>query len=143
MPTVRDDLIPVVDEARGILDELGFRRVAVIVRRRVWSGGEPGRGEPADTDTVLMPKPKVLREAPRWAYAEPGRWEAGDVELRGVSVTYTEADLGAGPTHPGTEYLWLLDNGESTSEYILQGYPDQRPLEWRVHLRRRKRARQR
>lgn len=138
MSTLRDDLQPVVDEARGIVDELGFRTHEVVVRIRTWTGGEIDCGVPVDVDRVLSPTPKVTGSPPSWAHAEPGRWEDGDRWVTRISRAYTLDDLGLGAPTKGTEVLWLLCDGESEAEYIAQGHPDRRPLEWRVHLKRRK-----
>lgn len=137
MSTLRDDLQPVVDEARAIVDELGFRTHRVVIRIRTWTGGEVDVGTAVDVDRVLTPAPKVTGSPPSWAHAEPGRWERGDRWVTRISRAYTLDDLGLGAPTKGTEVLWLLSDDESEAEYTAQDHPDRRPLEWRVHLKRR------
>lgn len=57
--SIRDDLLPVVDQLRALPNEFGLRRYAVTIRRRVWSGAYPGDGTPSDQDIVITPVPRV------------------------------------------------------------------------------------
>jgi hypothetical protein len=57
--SLRDDLLPVVDDVRLIPGDFGFRRYGVTIRRRVWSGNFAGDGTPTDQDIVLSPIPRV------------------------------------------------------------------------------------
>jgi hypothetical protein len=64
--SLRDDLLPVVDAARAIAGELGFRRYQVWARRTTFSGPRPGYGPSTVTETRLLvggrdPKVRVLR----------------------------------------------------------------------------------
>ena len=138
--TLRDELEPVVDEARGIVEELGFRPYTVTVRTRVWEDGTPGRGDYEDTDLELEPAPKV-GAPPRYLMGLPGRYEEGDLVVSRISRSYTVAELGGGTPTAGTEVVWVLDDGEEVQEYRLVGPPEKRPLEWRCQLRRLRRAR--
>lgn len=128
--SLRDDLIPVVDEARAMVVELGLRLVTVVVRKRTWSGGVPGRGTVTNTDLTLAPVPRVRPPSSRRLIAEPGRFEDGDRMVDRISATYTAEDLGEIPA--GGELLYLLD-GEP---YRLVGAPLEQTLGWSVQLRR-------
>lgn len=139
MTTLRDELQDVVDEARGMVDELGFRPFAVTVRTRTWSGGELGRGTSTDVDVLLDPAPKVEGLSGRYAFATPGRFADGDLMVTRISRSYDEADLGGGPPAAGVEVTWQVDDGDNVEEYVLAEPPEKRPLEWRCHLRRRNR----
>lgn len=133
--TLRDELQPVVDESRQLVADLGFRVYAVTVRVRTWDGGEIGRGETDDADTVLSPPPKVASPSPRLVFAAPGKYEDGDRIVSRISRSYTEDELTGGAPDVDQEVCWLIDD----DEYVLVGQPEKRPLEWRAHLRRRTR----
>lgn len=51
--SLRDDLLPVVDAARKITEDLGQRTTALTIRTRTWSGGRIGLGASSDSDLVL------------------------------------------------------------------------------------------
>lgn len=51
---LREDLLPVVDEARAIAGELGFRRYQVWVRKTTYAGPRVGIGAAAVTETRLL-----------------------------------------------------------------------------------------
>lgn len=57
--SIRDDLLPVVDQLRALPGTFGLRRYAVTIRRRIWSGTYPGDGTPTDQDIVITPTPRV------------------------------------------------------------------------------------
>lgn len=130
--TLRDDLIPVVDEARGMVAELGLRLHTVVVRVRTWDGGVPGRGMSTNVDTTLEPTPRVRPPSVRRRVAEPGRYEDGDQTVDRISATYTAAELDGSPLAAGQECLWLID-GEP---HRVVGKPDERLFGWEVQLRR-------
>lgn len=132
MPTIREELIPIVDELRReVVDGIaGLRLDTVVVRRRSWPGGRKGIGNPVDSDLVLDPKPKINPPKPNLRMAEPGKFEEGDLVASRISLEYTEAQLSAGLSG-GQELFWLV-SGEA---YQVMGV-EERYLEWRVHLRR-------
>lgn len=128
--TLRDDLVPVVDQARAILEGLGLRVHPVVVRRRTWSGGAPGRGTVTDAELTLEPRPRVSTALPRWASRPAGWTEDHDLVVDRLSLTYTRAQLEE--AEPGEELRWLV--GEE--EYVLAGPIQERLLSWEVALRR-------
>lgn len=110
--------------------DLGLRLFSVVVRKRTWSGGTPGRGTATNTDLTLEPRPRVRPPSSRRLIAEPGRFEDGDRMVDRISATYTAEQLGQIPT--GGELLYLID-GEA---YRLVGAPLEQTLGWSVQLRR-------
>jgi len=134
MPTLRDDLISCVDDARSILDDFGLRQQTVVIRTRVWSGGELGRGTVTDTNRILSPVPKVERLSLRYIAASGGKYQEGDRRVTKISATYTAAQLGAGTVPAGTEILWLIDDEPHT----LVETPGEKNFEWRCVVRRRR-----
>jgi hypothetical protein len=139
--TLRDDLIPVVDDAMGLIDELGFRSYQVSTRTRTWSGGQNGSGTPTDVDVHISPTPKVSEVPERVVFDAPGKYESGDRTVSQISASYTREHLDGGTLAAGTEFFWLLDDGSTVAEYAVVGVAEKRPLEWRLTLRRRNRKR--
>lgn len=132
--SIRDALIPVVDEIRvSVIDELaGLRLHTVQTRLRQWSGVDKGLGEFSDTLVTLDPRPRV-RPAPQLAQGEAGRREAGDLTVEKISATYEEADLLPHGLSRSQEFCWLIDG----KEYEVSGTPRPGFLGWTVALRRR------
>lgn len=135
--TLRDDLIPVIDDARQLIDDFGLRRFTVVVRKRTWSGGQLGLGTATNVDLTLSPKPKVGDVPENLAFGEPGKYETGDRLVRKISASYTRAQLDGGTLAAGEELVWMLDD----IEYSLVEVAEHRNFEWRALVRRRNRRR--
>ena len=56
--SLRDDLLPTVQGARELLDGFGMRQTRVLIRKRVYAE-RTGKGGYTDTDTEILPRPKV------------------------------------------------------------------------------------
>lgn len=135
--TLRDDLLPCVDDARQIIDDLGLRPYTTIIRTRTWAGGRPGLGATSDVDVTITPKPRVTYPTPRQRTESPGRFEDGDRLIEKISaLTYSEADLTGDPIASDAEVFFLID-GEP---HRIVGKPEKRNFEWRVQVRRMNRA---
>lgn len=132
--SLRSDLIPVIDDARAMVADLGLRLHVVKVVTRTWSGSEVGRGTPSDVELTIDPAPKVRPPHPREVSAAQGRYENGDQLVQQISATYTRAELDGGTIAAGVVVFWTID-GE---EYRLVGL-SQKPFEWRAHLQRMRR----
>ena len=103
MSTLRDDLIALVDDVRGIPDELGLRLHAVVVEIRTYTEGLAGIGTaPATTTTTLTPVPRVRKKV---VYDEErgGRIDSGDLTVDRISATFTEAQL-----DPPGNAVWII-----------------------------------
>jgi hypothetical protein len=66
MTTLKDELLPLVDDVRAIAGELGFRPYEVYVRVETHAGPRPGYGPRTVTDTRLLvggqnPKVREIR----------------------------------------------------------------------------------
>jgi hypothetical protein len=57
--TLRDDLLPVFEDVRGLVQDLGLRQTRVWKRLGEWSGGEIHLGDLTNTDTEITPRPFV------------------------------------------------------------------------------------
>jgi hypothetical protein len=60
--TLRDDVLPIVEAGRQIIDDLGFRVFTVEILTRTWSGGKVGAGTCSDTTETISPNPKVVEK---------------------------------------------------------------------------------
>lgn len=128
--TLRDDLIPVVDDARSILADLGMRRHTVVLRRRTWSGGVVGSGSTTDLDLELTPAPKVIDLGTRISLSLPSLYEFGDKRVEKISATYSSSTLN--PTlEAGQELIWLIDD----EAHRALTRPEQLNFQWRVVIR--------
>lgn len=56
---LRDNLLHVVDLGNKLSAKFGLSRFSVTIRRRVWSGNQPGQGTASNVDIVLTPPPRV------------------------------------------------------------------------------------
>src|SRR6185369_7179087 len=57
--SIRDRILPKIDKARSIVANVGLRRFAVTLRRRVWSGRYANDGTVTNEDIVITPLPRV------------------------------------------------------------------------------------
>jgi hypothetical protein len=94
MADVRSDVLPDLDEARALIDELGLRRYSVTIRRRQWSGGKPGLGTATNTDLVLSPRPRVREISVREVAGSGGTFESGDFRIDKITPRYTAPTTG-------------------------------------------------
>lgn len=126
--TLKDDLLPLLDELRGLPGQLGFRPYQVWIRKTEWSGSLPGRGTQAFTETRLLvgggQDPKVV-EVHRKDIAA-GSGELIDVEYDVGPLTPSYSGGGIDPsvinppqTGTPTEILFLLKGQGLPAEGLL------------------------
>jgi hypothetical protein len=139
----RDCMVGIVDCARTIADDdFCVRRYEVKTRLRVWGGPQRGQGGFTDTDTTFAPRPKVHESAPRWMHSNAGKVEEGDRFVDKLSGSLTIDQLTGGKLGPLEEFIWLLSGKDGLEEaYAVVSEPDERYVDWRVHLRRMNRVR--
>jgi hypothetical protein len=124
--TLAADLIPVVDDARTLIQGLGFRVRSVVVRTTTRAGvGVLAVGTETHSDVTLTPRPRVRRMLQNESRAG-GLYEAGDLIVDRISATYSEAQL-----DPSGNVVWLID-GEPCKLIGLE----LRALEWMAIVRR-------
>lgn len=131
---LRDELRDLVDEVReDIIDtEVGLRLFTVSTRLRTWSGSRPGAGTATDTDTVLSPKPKVIRLPLRVVESSGGRFEAGDLAITKLSAQLADDALDGGTLAANEEWFILVDG----APHRVVSKVEQRYLEKRIIVRR-------
>lgn len=119
MPTLRESLMPVVDNLRALPQTLGFRTMEVRIRRRVWPGaiGDDSGGPPVDTDLVLSPWPRVKEVTGKDVAASGGTYRTGDLNIgpitpaysvSGKSGGYTDAQLRPVSTDDHTQIIYVV-----------------------------------
>lgn len=134
--SLRDDLLPLVDELRALPGELGFRPfTSVVLRTRTWSGEEPGDGTPTDVNLALETGGQVVKVAQltsREVQASAGRYTQADFKVGPLTPQHTREDTTTGgytPTQlaPSTtarnveRHIILTGPGEPGSEWIIVG----------------------
>lgn len=125
--TLAADLIPVVDNARTLIQNLGFRTKAVVVRTTTRAGtGLSAIGTETHSDLTLTPWPRVRRVLSVEARSA-GLYEVGDYIIDRISATYTEAQL----RKTSVEWCWRVD-GDDCKLISL----DLRALGWYAVVRR-------
>jgi hypothetical protein len=79
-------LLPVFQDVRGLLDDLGLRTIALSLRVTTWSGERVGLGTPTVSQIPLTldtlgHRIKVRRLSSRDVIASGGRYQAGDFRV--------------------------------------------------------------
>ncbi len=128
--TLRDELLPVLNEARTLVADLGMRQVRVIVRTTTWSGGAPQTGVATNSDREIVPRPRV-------------NGLAGDPTLQVVvtpahsgppSGGYTPAQLNVGSA-TGIEYVYVVIGPDAVERpYKLLKMTTPRPFRYLLEL---------
>lgn len=131
MTNLRECLVPCIDEARQLVDDLGLREYVVKTRHVTWDGTEIGRGTDTTVDCILRPTPKIELPAPFLIAENAGKYEKGDRIVKKLSRTYVEDELTGGSLSATEEWYWLIDD-----ELYRAVRATKKNFEWRVHLRR-------
>lgn len=138
----------VTDVIDGLRSDLhpafGVRAYRVYTIRETWSGSRLGEGNRSEVATEITPQPLVEAwDGLRYELARCGLDEMGQVRLREVSLTYTEAEL-IGPSSLGKNERWLIrideaHGQENTSRYFVHTKPPyvdrEKDMGWIVWLR--------
>lgn len=134
--SLRDDLLPVFDDTRGVIEDLGLRRFSVTLRRRTWSGGSVGAGVPTNDDIVISPTPRVRFKSPFAAQMSGILTAGGKIEDRyfaidkitpawsdnGLSGGYTpdQLTMKVGPDVQNVEAIVVLLGDDGTAIECVQ-----------------------
>lgn len=148
--TLRDELLPTVDELRGLFSEFGVARYTVTIRRSVWSGGKPGIGAPTHTDTPIVTStggsPLVEQVSAREVASSGGTYREGDLRVRGITPRYTTPTTGGytpamlriAPASAAEEVLYVLTGDEGPIECTFVDGRFDDPIGYSVVVRRRR-----
>ncbi len=135
--TLRDELLDIVYEARGIAGELGFREHSVSLVVASTSGTHTGDGSRTETVTALTngdgQPPRV-----KWLKDEEialGQLPVGTVEVGPLTPTFTSLDLLNG-TDMTTGQVRLLritgPNHPNGADYTIKGVSADRALRYMI-----------
>jgi len=96
--SLRDDLLPVCDEVRGLAGSFGLRMYTTVsVRTTTWSGERPGEGTAAVVDLALTANGqpvKVRQISSRIVQASAGRYEDEDLVIGPITPRFTSPTTG-------------------------------------------------
>lgn len=141
-----DSLVP--DVIDGLREELhpafGVRAYRVYRVIRTWTGRAVGEGSSSDAAAELRPQPRVMMwNGLKYVQATCGLRELGDVELREVSLTYTDEQLDPKGLAKNQELFYALGeaNGQGSPLRLwtvtAPAFIDrERDMGWVLHLRR-------
>lgn len=144
MATLRQNLLPVINNGRKIIDGLGFRTSDVSVVTRLWPSGR--RGDPDDSsygDTVLPlvnPRPKVRQVSSREIAGSGGTYQDGDLRVDKLTPKfaaggYTLDEIAPVADDEGVEILYVV-TGPLAGEYRRINSNADRALGYSLTLRR-------
>lgn len=138
--SLRTDILPVVDELRGLAGPSNFdvRTTRLTIRTRVWSGGRRGSGVSQDTDLVLPQIYKVVLLTTKEIAGSGGRYEMGDVRIGPITPASTSGGFTSEQLKPsgaqGTEIIYVL-TGAVTGEYALVSLNTDKPFGYYLVIR--------
>lgn len=114
---LRDELLPVFDDVRQLMDELGLRKYDVIMRVITWSGDRPGVGAKTVVDTPLTigggRRVKVKLISSQAIIASAGKYAEGDYKVGPFTPTFAGGGVDPSyfdpiPTGAPTEIFYKL-----------------------------------
>lgn len=149
--TLRDQLLPLLDQVRGIPGALGIRRYQLAVRTRTWAGLKPGlpvgsvplvsdlQVKPAAADAVGF---KVRNLSQNEVNGSNGQYQTGDVVVTGITPSYgaggySMAMLKPVPdTNQEVQYILTSVDDGTQFECDLAGDTFEKPFRYQLVLRR-------
>lgn len=141
------DLLPVIDEARGLLDDYGLRPFRVWVRVRDSAGVRAGELGHVDTDTEITvaggKAPGVREIKSQDVVSSGGTITQADFEIGPLTPDYgtggTKAEVIDPPRRPGREVFYVIKGPGLPDEGVLCKRTDDdtwSPFGWLVRVRR-------
>ena len=116
--SIREDFLPVLDTARGMLDAVfGLRRYDVVMLVTTWSGALVGDGTPTTVETPVVvdgdKRPKVQQLSSRDIIASGGLYQEQDMRVGPLTPSFagggtTVADFDPPAAGPTTEVVYRL-----------------------------------
>jgi hypothetical protein len=146
MSSLRDELLPVVDEARAIAGELGFRPYQVWLRTVKYSGTRVGEGTATVTEKRLLvggkdPKVQIRKSADVVAGTPEFQeitYDVGPLTPQFAGGGTDINDIGPDNTGVPTEVFFVLKGpGLPSAGLLCRRFGDQvdRPLRYMIHLK--------
>lgn len=149
--SLRDDLLPALNDARTICDDLGLRQNAVDVIVRTWTSGRVGSpaSQSPGTDYVdvkvhLTPNPKVRRVTQREISSSGGEYEDADLIVGPMTPAFVGGGNSLAQIDPdvrqrGVEVIFIL-SGPNAGEHSLIDVRRDRPMRYECVVRRTRRT---
>lgn len=100
--TLRDDLLPVFEGARQLIQDFGLRQHRIWIRAGQWSTNETLLGALTNTDVELLPRPKVRELG-------PNRLEASKITPEFATGGWDPLDL-LPDAAPGSDFYFVVRN---------------------------------
>jgi hypothetical protein len=140
MSTLLEDLIPTIDDARQVATDLGVRLYRAFVRVSTWSGASPYDGARSDSDTELLPRPKLGADGPVFDQktTESGLLVGGTLRLSRISAQIPLSVLQPVLAVNQRVYIVILAaDGAELAEtlWVLEGGPFRKTTEWVLRIR--------
>lgn len=141
--TLRDELLPVVNDARTLVDGLGLRSFAVRVEVRSWSGARIGAGVLTTPSTLtLEPRPRVRDVSAREVASSGGTLRTSDRRITGITPAHAGGGYTPEQLRPAItgqqERVYVLTGEDGESEWELVEASFDRPFGHELVLRRRR-----
>lgn len=141
--SLRTDLLPVMADCRGIIDDLGFRTCRVAIVTRTWTGGRPGYPDAqayTDSTTAITPSPRVRIVSSREISQSGGLYQDGDVRVDKITPAfstggYSQAQVAPSPDSEAVEVFYFV-TGAITGTFALVSSSFDRALGYSVVIRR-------
>lgn len=141
---LRTSLLPVMQAARGIIDDLGFRTSDVVIRTRTWIGPRSVDGAYNDEELALRnPRPRVRTLSTREIAASGGKYELGDLRIDKLTPHYagppaggyTPAQLDPPVSSDDVEVRYVV-SGAFAGEYAIESGNFDRALGYSIVIKR-------
>lgn len=144
--TLKDDLLPLIDELRGLAGEYGFRPIEVWVRVVEWSGPRAGVGTKTETDTRLLAggrNPKVRELSRKDVVAGESEYVHARYEIGPLTPKFPGGGVAAATLNPpkgenATEVFYILKGDGLPEEGLLcvrEGDAVAPPMRRMIHVR--------
>jgi len=141
--SLRDELLPVVNDARALVEDLGLRLFSVRVEVREWSGARVGAGVSSVVSTLTLdPRPRVRDVTAREVASSGGTLRTGDRRITAITPTHTGAGYTPAQLRPvisgQQERVYVLTGEDGASEWELVEASFDRPFGHELVVRRRR-----
>lgn len=142
-----DILVPTLDTIRSAVHgAIGDRQYRVYLCTRTWSGSQRAQGTPTIVATEIVPAPAVeFKNGPHgvsYNLQPQGKSDDGFIELKEVSLAYSEDQLCPKALAPNVEYYYRIVDGQGQNIRTRYGVPDGPPapdrekdIGWSIRLR--------
>ena len=145
--SLRDDLLPTLNDARTICDDFGLRQNAVDVVVRTWTSGKVGTPatqtpgvDYSEQRVHLTPNPKVRYLTQREVASSGGRYKDEDLMVGPMTPAFVGGGISTAELFPvnrqkGVEILFVI-TGPNAGEFALIDPRRARPMRYECVVRR-------